>query len=269
MSHEGSDITRNANAFRDKLRRNYLCLGTTITLADPAVTEALCGICDFVWIDMEHTSLSLESVRAHLMATKGTETASLVRVPWNSPALIKPVLDLGASGVIVPMVRSAEEAAAAISACRYPPRGIRGFGPLRASNYGRIRADDFCKESDRTLMTLIQIEHIEAVKNLDSILKVPDIHDIVIGPNDLAASMGHLGDTDHPDVIRAIETIVQKACAADVNVGLAVGTQVPPIAAWAQKGIRWFSLLNDVMLFLQTVRDCVDAIRTSIPAESR
>jgi 2-dehydro-3-deoxyglucarate aldolase/4-hydroxy-2-oxoheptanedioate aldolase len=203
------------------------------------------------------------------MATKGTETATLVRVPWNSPALIKPVVDLGASGVIVPMVRSAREAAAAISACRYPPGGIRGFGPLRASNYGRINSSDFCEESDRTLMTLIQIEHIEAVENLDSILKVPSIQDIVIGPNDLAASMGHLGDIAHPDVIQAMETIVQKACAADVNVGLAAGTQVAAIAAWARKGVRWFSLVNDVMLLLQTVRDSVDAIRTSIPSGSR
>ena len=255
--------------FKNKLRRNHLCLGTSISLADPAVTEALCGICDFVWIDMEHTTLSLESVRAHVMATKGSETATLVRVPWNSPVLIKPVLDLGANGVIVPMVRSAEEAAAAVSACRYPPLGIRGFGPLRASNYGRVKARDFCEESDRTLMTVIQIEHIEAVENLDSILKVPGVQDIMIGPSDLAASMGHLGDTDHPDVVRAMEAVVQKACAADVNVGLATGTDPAAIAAWAQKGVRWFALLNDVMLLLQTVHDCVGLIRTSVSSESR
>lgn len=269
LNREGSHIIGNAAVFKNKLRRNHLCLGTSISLADPAVTEALCGICDFVWIDMEHTTLSLEAVRAHVMATKGSETATLVRVPWNSPVLIKPVLDLGANGVIVPMVRSAEEAAAAVSACRYPPLGIRGFGPLRASNYGRVKARDFCEESDRTLMTVIQIEHIEAVENLDSILKVPGIQDIMIGPSDLAASMGHLGDTEHPDVVRAMEGVVQKACAADVNVGLATGTDPAAIAGWAQKGVRWFALLNDVMLLLQTVHDCVGLIRTSVSSESR
>lgn len=264
MSLEDIEMLKNINIFKTKLRNGHICVGTSISLNDPAVTEALAAICDFVWIDMEHSSLSLEAVRNHIMATRGTEAAALVRVPWNDPVLIKPVLDLGASGIMVPMVRCADEAAVAVAACQYPPDGIRGFGPLRASNYGRVKASTFCEESNRTVMTLIQIEHIEAVANLDSIFDVPGINDIVIGPSDLAASMGHIGDVDHPEVIQTIEVIIRKACAAGVNVGLATGSPAPEIATWARKGVRWFSLLNDVLLLMQAVDDRLDAIRRAI-----
>lgn len=128
----------NASKFRDKLRRGQLCLGSFITCTDPTITEALCSVSDFVWIDMEHNALSLEAVQAHLMATKGSDTTGLVRVPWNDPVLIKPVLDIGADGVVVPLVRTADDVRRAVAACRYPPEGIRGFGPRRASGYGRL-----------------------------------------------------------------------------------------------------------------------------------
>src|SRR5690349_5470490 len=128
----------NAGPLTDKLRRGQVCLGTTITFADPTVTEALCGVLDFVWIDMEHNPLSLEAVQGHIMATKGSDTTPLVRVPWNDPVLIKPVLDIGAAGVIIPLIRTADDARRAVAACRYPPDGIRGFGPRRPSNYGRL-----------------------------------------------------------------------------------------------------------------------------------
>src|SRR5262245_39526938 len=117
----------NAVKFREKLGRGDVALGTCVSFTDPTVTEALSAILDFVWIDMEHSVLSLEAVQGHVMATMGSDTTALVRVPWNDPVLIKPVLDLGADGIIVPNVRSVEEARRAIAACLYPPEGIRGF----------------------------------------------------------------------------------------------------------------------------------------------
>ena len=94
----------NARTFRNKLKRGELCFGTGIALADSMVTEALCGDLDFFWVDMEHTALSLQDVKQHLIAIKGSGTAALVRVPWNDQALIKPVIDIGADGVILPMI---------------------------------------------------------------------------------------------------------------------------------------------------------------------
>src|SRR5262245_58303569 len=107
--------------YRDKLRQGTLCLGTCITFTDPTVTEALCNVLDFVWIDREHNPHSLETVQGHLLATRAGDAVGLVRVAWNDPVLIKPVLDIGAAGVIVPFVRTAEEAHRAVAACRYPP----------------------------------------------------------------------------------------------------------------------------------------------------
>src|SRR5262245_55789831 len=107
----------NAQKFKDKIAKGNLCLGTGITFTDPTVTEALSRFLDFLWIDMEHNALSLEAVQSHIMCANGSEAAALVRVPWNDPVLIKPVLDIGADGVIVPMVRTAEEALRAAQAC--------------------------------------------------------------------------------------------------------------------------------------------------------
>ena len=116
----------NARSFKQRIAHGPVCLGTCISFTDPTVTESLCGLLDFVWIDMEHNALTLETVSHHIMATRGSETVPLVRVPWNDAVLIKPVLDIGAAGIIVPFVRNADEARRAVAACLYPPAGVRG-----------------------------------------------------------------------------------------------------------------------------------------------
>ena len=123
--------------FREKMSRGEVCIGTAITFYDPAISEALAGDLDFIWIDAEHNALSLETIQLHLMAVRGTTTFPVVRVAWNDPVLLKPVLDIGAPGVVVPLIRTADDARLAVSACRYPPEGIRGYGPRRAARYGR------------------------------------------------------------------------------------------------------------------------------------
>ena len=177
-------------SFIAKINNGGVCLGTGITFTDPTATEALCDLFDFVWIDMEHNALSLEAVQGHLMATKASRTVPLVRVPANDPTMIKRVLDIGAAGVIVPMIRTAQEAALAVQACRYPPQGFRGIGPRRASNYGRSLGTDFFKDANENILTMVQIEHRDAVENLDGILSVPGLSGIAIGRADLSASMG-------------------------------------------------------------------------------
>src|SRR5438105_12148094 len=116
---------------------------------------------------MEHNPLSLSAVQGHLLAVKGTGATPLVRVPWNDPVLIKPVLDIGAAGVIVPLVRTAEDVRRAVAACRYLPEGVRGYGPRRASNYGRHGGPDFIRAANASIITIVQIEQAEALNNLD------------------------------------------------------------------------------------------------------
>lgn len=134
---------QNATFFKNKLEKGKICLGTSITFSDACLTEVLCPALDFVWIDMEHNALSLEVVQAHIMATKGTQTTALVRVTWNDPALIKPVLDIGADGIIVPMIRTSEDVRRAVAACLLSTRrntGVRSSSSLglRPPGWSRV-----------------------------------------------------------------------------------------------------------------------------------
>ena len=247
--------------FRAKLGAGQTCLGTCVTFADPTVTEALCDLLDFVWIDTEHNPLTLEAVQGHVMATKGTATTPLVRVPWNDPVLIKPVLDLGAAGVIVPLVRTAEDVRRAVAACKYPPEGVRGFGPRRPSNYGRAGGPDFVRAANESVIVIVQIEHAEAVNNLDEILAVPGLTSVVVGPNDLAGSLGHMGEPRHPDVLRAIEHVLARGDRARIPVGLAVGGEPEELAGWLVKGVRWLSIGADFSLLLRAATQFTSALR--------
>lgn len=251
----------NAHFFRERLAGGKIVLGTCITFTDATVTEALSNMLDFVWIDTEHNPLSLEHVQGHIMATKGTQTTPLVRIAANDPALIKPVLDIGAAGVIVPLVKTADDVRLAVAACRYPPEGIRGFSPRRPSGYGARGGPEFCKAANQTIITIVQIEQVEAFHNLDEILAVPGLTSIVVGPNDLAASMGYTGQPRHPEVIRAIDTVIAKARAAKVPMGIAVGDDPEVLIEWADKGVHWLAMGADFTLLVRVASQLAQRVR--------
>jgi len=248
-------------SFQEKLSRPGPLLGTCITLNDAIVTEALSDLFDFVWIDTEHNPMPLDVVQAHVMATKGSNSAALVRVPANDPNLIKPVLDLGASGVIVPLVRTVDDVRRAVAACKYPPEGIRGFGPRRASHYGQRSGPDYIRWANEHVVCVVQIELTEAVDNLAEIVRVPGLTSIVVGPNDLASSMGFPGQPGHPKVKATIEGVAKIAGEARMPIGLAWGADEKEIHDWHAKGIKWFSLANDFTLLTGYVKELADRLR--------
>ena len=251
----------NAHHFRSKLASGRVCLGTCITFADATVTEALSSVLDFVWIDTEHNPLTLERVQSHIMATKGSETTPLVRVAANDPVLIKPVLDIGAAGVIVPLVRTADDVRLAVAACRYPPEGIRGYGPRRPAGYGRLGGPEFCQAANAAVITIVQIEQVEALHNLDQILRVPGLTSVVVGPNDLAASLGYTGQPRHPEVLKAIDTVIAKARSAKVPAGVAVGDNPELLIEWVDKGAGWLAIAADFMLLLRSAVQLTQCVR--------
>ena len=251
----------NAHFFRDKLAAGQTLLGTCITFVDPTVTEVLTHSLDFVWIDAEHNPLTLERVQGHLMATKGTQTTPIVRVPDNDPALIKPVLDIGAAGVIVPLVKTAEDVRLAVAACRYPPEGIRGFGPRRPSGYGTRGGPEFCRLANESIITIVQIEQAEALENLDEILAVPGLTSIVVGPNDLAASLGYIGQPRHPQNLAAIDRVIARARAARVPMGIAVGDDPDLLVEWADKGVNWIAMAADYGLLVRAATQLSTRVR--------
>jgi 2-keto-3-deoxy-L-rhamnonate aldolase RhmA len=198
------------SSFKEKLRKGRPQIGTLVSLGSPSIAEVLsrCGF-DWLWIDMEHSPLSLEQTQSLIQAKEKTCTA-LVRLPSNDEVWIKRVLDLGADGIIVPHVSTAAEAEMAVTASKYPPTGTRSVGLSRAQCFGMDFASYLHEANDR-LAVILQIEHVEGVRNIDSILKVPGVDGIIIGPYDLSGSYGKTGQLQDPEVKQAMKT-VNEAC---------------------------------------------------------
>ena len=252
----------NVNRFRDQIAAGHICTGTAVTLNDPAVSELLAEAgYDFTWIDTEHAPFDLQGTLGHIMACRGTNTAPFVRVRENDANLIKPVLDLCPAGIIVPNVNSPEAARAAVQACKYPPHGIRGYGPRRGIRYGAQSMSDYLGVADRQTLVILQIEHIDAVNQIDAILAVPGIDSICIGPNDLSGSMGKLGKTTDPELVRAIELVATRTRRAGVTLGVSTGYNAETLPIWIDRGVQWINLNVDwVNLFLYS-KSVVDAVR--------
>jgi 2-keto-3-deoxy-L-rhamnonate aldolase RhmA len=250
--------------FRDTLNRGETALGTIISFNDPTITEALCRDLDFVWIDAEHGAMTLPIIQGHVMATKGSRATPIVRVPWNDAVLIKPILDMGAEGIIVPLVRTVDDAAKAVAACKYPPEGVRGFGPRRPSDYGRLGGPEFVKKMNDAIQVILQIEHIDAVNNIEGMLAVSGVSSLVIGSNDLSGSMGLLGQPRHPKVLEAINRVIAAAHRASVFVGIGIGNDAAIINEWISKGMQWVAMGNDVALLLSGLDQVYNEVREFI-----
>jgi 2-dehydro-3-deoxyglucarate aldolase/4-hydroxy-2-oxoheptanedioate aldolase len=252
----------NADLFRERIRSGKICVGMAITFSDPAVSELVAEAgYDFTWIDMEHAPLDLPATLGHVMALRGTETAPFVRVRSNDANVIKPVLDLAPAAIIIPAVNSADEARAGVRACKYPPRGIRGYGPRRGQRYGAVSQQEYLATADQQTWVIVQIEHKDAVKNLDAILAVPGLDGICLGPNDLSGSMGKLGQADDPEVVQAIDCVIEKARRTDLFLGVSTGYSPDTLPIWIEKGIQWINLNVDWLnLFMQS-KHVVDAVK--------
>ena len=196
--------------FAERLRQNEMLLGTMLTIPAPEVAEmvAKCGF-DWLFLDGEHAPLSILEWQ-RLMQAVGGRCASILRVPSCSETDNKKALDIGADGIIVPMVNTAEQARQAVAWSKYPPLGERGIGLARAHGYGLDFAQYLEHANDSTAL-ILQAEHIDAVNNIDSIAAVDGIDAIFIGPYDLSASLGKTGEVDDTEVIAAIDR-VKRAC---------------------------------------------------------
>ncbi len=219
-------------------------LGLAITINAPEVAEiaAQAGM-DWLWLDMEHGSLDVVDVQRACMAAPGS--VCLARVPVNDEAWIKRVLDTGVDGLIIPQVNTAELARRAVDWTMYPPQGRRSVGAGRAHAYG-ASFETYIQAANRDLLLFIQIEHIDAVNNLDAILDVKGISGVIIGPYDLSASMGLTGQVSAPSVREAIERIRLTCDARNVAVGIFAADEAAARSRLAQ-GFRMVAAGTDVM----------------------
>ena len=221
---------------KDKFQRGESAVGNWISIGHPAVGELCAQGFDFVVVDTEHTDMSLETVGNVLRGIDGLAEAvpALVRVPWNDPVRIKRVLDQGADGVVVPMVETAAEAKRAVEATRYPPEGIRGVAPARASNYGRGFGDYFERAND-DVVTVVQIESKGGVDNVAEIVSVDGVDAVLVGPGDLSASLGVFGQWESDRFREALTTVSDATHEADRPLGL-FATGAEDIHRWVNAG---------------------------------
>ena len=194
---------------KSRLSKGDLTIGSWITLGHPSIAEIMAAAgFDWLVLDMEHSVLELSEIQTLIQVLDGKQCPSIVRLTSNHPDQIKRVMDAGATGVMVPMVKSAEDARAAVQSVYYPPRGQRGVGLARAQGYGSS-FQKYRSWLEENAVIVAMIEHVDAVNSIDEILAVDGIDAYIIGPYDLSGSMGRPGDLDHPDVQSAIARVLE------------------------------------------------------------
>lgn len=249
----------NLEVFLRKIKEGKCPLGGIVLSSDPAATELVAEVgFDFVFIDGEHGEIDRQTAMQHIMATRGTGCAPFIRVPDSSHTEIKKVIDFAPAGIIIPMVMNAEEAKAAIAAMRYPPVGNRGCGFRRGTGYGARDVEPYWEQSAHDPLVILQIEHIDAVRNLDSILALPGLDSVLVGPYDLSASMNKHGQWDDPELCAVYDEIARKTKAAGLLLGAALGGDY---AAWKRRGVDYMAIKDDCCAMIDGFRAAIANFR--------
>ena len=249
--------------FMSKVRRGEMPLGAAITFADPAVTELACtsGF-DFMWLDGEHGEFQRETAMLHLMAMRGTGVASFYRVPACDHTEIKNVIDFAPAGIIVPMVLTAEDAARAVSCCRYPIHGgTRGVGPRRGNAYGAADFGEYLEKSAHDPLVMIQLEHVDAAANLDEILEVPGVDAVIVGPYDLTMSMKKPGLFDDPEVSALLDECCRKVREKGVLLGCYAESGFD---VWKRRGVQFMAIKNDTNAMMAGFKAMIRSAREAL-----
>ncbi|MHA7683429.1 2-dehydro-3-deoxyglucarate aldolase [Cupriavidus sp. PET2-C1] len=244
------------NRFRADVLAHKRVIGCWCSLGNATTTEIL-GLAGFDWLllDGEHSPNDVLTFIPQLMALQGSVSAPVVRPPANDPVLIKRLLDIGFYNFLIPFVESAEQAGRAVSATRYPPAGVRGVSSVQRSNrYGTV--PEYFSQINDNICVLVQIESQKGVDAADAICAVDGVDGIFIGPNDLAAAYGHLGNPNHPEVQAQVARIFEAARRA----GKAVGT-LTPVEADARRYLDMGASFVAVGLDQSLFRTATQALR--------
>jgi 2-keto-3-deoxy-L-rhamnonate aldolase RhmA len=240
---------------KQKLKAGETMIGSWITFSDPAIAEIMAksGF-DWLAIDMEHSSLSSDQAQQIIRVIDLCGITPLVRVKENNPDLIKGFMDAGAHGVIVPMINSKEEAERAVSAVKYPPLGTRGVGLSRAQNYSMDLESYYRWNQDNSLV-FVQVEHIKAVENLESIMEVDGVDGFFLGLYDLSGSLNCTGDFEHPMLKAALERVFQKSEEKGYLKGQHVVNPKPELIQEAiTKGVTFIGYGVDFLFFDEKIK---------------
>ncbi|WP_345814702.1 2-dehydro-3-deoxyglucarate aldolase [Paraburkholderia sp. PREW-6R] len=244
------------NSFRRAVCGGETLIGCWASLASPIATELL-GIIGFDWmlLDAEHAPNDVLTLIPQLMALKDSPSAPVVRPPANDSVFIKRLLDSGFSNFLVPFVDSADDAARAVAATRYPPQGIRGVSvSQRGNRYATV--PDYFRIANDNVCVIVQIESRKAVESIDDILAVEGVDAVFVGPSDLAATHGHIGDPSHPDVQQSIAHVFERAKAAGKASGI-----LAPVQADAERYIAMGSSVVAVCADMGLLKNAAQAVQ--------
>jgi 2-dehydro-3-deoxyglucarate aldolase/4-hydroxy-2-oxoheptanedioate aldolase len=223
-----------------------------------------CAGFDFVVVDMEHTPLDPPQMVDVLRAVAGTAASALTRVPWNDVVMVKRALDAGAQSLLFPFVQNAAEAARAVAATRYPPQGVRGVaGTHRGARYGTI--PDYVRSAGRELCVVVQVETDSAVDALPQIAAVEGVDSVFVGPSDLAASMGHLGDPAHDAVQARIAYAAQRCRELGKPAGI-LAMNPETAARYLGYGYTWIAISSDMALMVGRAQEYLGRVRADFGA---
>ena len=228
---------------KDKIKNHQKTIGMHINLNDVAVARivGLAGY-DFIWIDLEHSYLSLENLMSHILAIKAGGTDVIVRVPQNDLTYTKKVMEMGVDGIIFPMIRSRKEADEQVARTLYPPYGTRGFGPMNAISFGYDDVNAYIRNTCDNMCRFIQIEHIDAVENLEEIMDNEYIDGYIFGPNDLSGSINQLGQVYDPDTTELIARSISMMKTKGKYIGLSTGETTDKVLKhWHDMGVDMLS----------------------------
>lgn len=259
------------NAFKQAVlgARARPAIGSWLMSASAAVAEAMghCGF-DFLVIDMEHSPLHVAGTIDLLRALAGTPATPLVRLAGHDQVTVKQVLDAGATSLMFPFVQTAGQAQAAVSYTRYPPAGVRGVAAMhRASRYGN--APDYLRTANEGIAVVIQLETPEAIERLEEIAAVPGVDSLFVGPGDLAAALGHIGDIGHDEVQELIAQAAARARAAGKPIGI-VGGNPQMVRRFLDYGYTWSAVSSDLAMMTGRAAEWLQTLaqRAGAPAAS-
>ncbi|WP_207458171.1 HpcH/HpaI aldolase/citrate lyase family protein [Azospirillum sp. SYSU D00513] len=213
------------NSFKHAIESGRTQIGFWSILSSNVTVEILAGAgFDWLVLDTEHAPNELPMVYSQLQAMMGGTAHPVVRVPWNDMVTIKRYLDIGVQSLLIPSVETAEEARDAVSFTRYPPKGVRGFSAApRASQFARVK--NYAQVYEQELAVLVQIETRRGLENIEAIAAVEGVTGLFIGPGDLSAALGHVGDLKHPEVLEAIEDAIKRILACGKPAGILTGDE--------------------------------------------
>jgi 2-dehydro-3-deoxyglucarate aldolase/4-hydroxy-2-oxoheptanedioate aldolase len=246
-------------SFRKRLQKGDTLIGSLLQMPLPENAEAFVQAgYDWLFVDLEHSPMDARNA-LDILSAVDARIPCVVRVPWNDEAHIKKALDIGATGIIVPLVNSAEDAKLAVGRCKYPPMGFRSVGVTRAHRFD-LDFDAYMKKANDEIAVIVQVEHIEAVANIDAILDVPGIDGVFVGPFDLSGSMDLPGQINHPKVQEAIRQVI--AACEKRDIARCIYAHSPQHAkTYMEQGYRVIGLCTDYIMLARTAAEYLKAVK--------